>query len=484
MLNGLYENLGGVGSVSVIIISVAIVLICGFLATRLTKLLRLPNVTAYILTGIVIGPFCMDLIPSTVVSGMDFISDIALAFIAFSVGEYFRLDTLRVNGKKVAIIALFDTLIVTVLVFILTYFVLGLNLAVSIVLSALASVVSPSSTMMTIRQTGARGDFVNTLLSVIALNDVVGLVFFSIAVSLAMAWTLGGVSLQAVALPLLFNLLMIAVGVALGFLLKLLMKKRSNDNRLIIAVSLLLVICGVGAALDVSPLLGCMTMGMVYINATDDDRLFKQLNYFSPPILLLFFVQSGLKFRIDSLFSAGSSINGVPLLVISVLYFVVRIAGKYFGAWTGAAVAKKDKKVRNNLGLALLPQAGVAIGLAAMCGRIIGGSSGEILQTIILTASILYELVGPACAKFGLYLSDSYSVDATVEPVGERTATPDEKKAKRVEELKEQLFKIETELRDADGNISEEEKAFNEAADTEYGFSDYVRRNRKFINRR
>jgi len=480
MLNGLYEKLGGLSSVPVIIISIAIILIFGFLATRLTKLLKLPNVTAYLLTGILIGPFVMDLIPAPVVSGMDFISDIAVAFIAFSVGEYFRLDVLKSNGKKLTIIALFDILIVTVLVFVLTYFILGLSLPVSIVLSALASVVSPSSTMMTIRQTNARGDYVNTLLSVIAIDDIVGMISFSVAVSIAMAFTGGGISLGAIGMPLLYNVIMVAVGVLLGLVLKLFLKKRSNDNRLIIAVSLLLVICGIGAALDVSPLLGCMAMGMVYINVSGDDKLFKQLNYFSPPILLLFFVHSGLNFRIDTLFSAGSFINGVPLLVVAVLYFVIRTGGKYLGAFTGCAVAKKEKGVRNNLGLALLPQAGVAIGLASICGRVIGGADGEILQTIILTASIIYEIVGPACAKLGLYLSKSYGEDAPEQIQPTQKLSQEE----RVEQLKEQLYKIENELRDADGTYSEEERAFNEVAEQEFGFSDYIRKNRKFINRR
>ena len=145
-------------SVAVVIISVAMMLFLGFLMTRITKKLKLPNVTAYIVTGILIGPFCLDLIPKEVVSGSEFLPDIALAFIAFSTGEFFRFSTIKQNGLKVVVITLFEALSATVLVFLVTHLILGLNLAFSIVLAALASATAPASTVMTIRQTGAKGD--------------------------------------------------------------------------------------------------------------------------------------------------------------------------------------------------------------------------------------------------------------------------------------------------------------------------------------
>lgn len=475
MINVLYGKLG-YGSVSVIIISVAIMLFCGFLTTRLTKLLKLPNVTAYIITGIIIGPFVLDLIPETVSSGMNFISDIALAFIAFSVGEYFRVDVLKKNLGKLVVITLFESLAASVFVFVLTYFILGLNVSFSLVLAALASATAPASTMMTIRQTKASGDFVETLLSVVAFDDVISLLAFSIAISVASASLGSGFSFADFILPLAYNVLMIGIGVILAFALKFLMKKRSTDNRLIVSVALLFLLCGIGAVLGVSPLLGCMAMGMVYINISGDDKLFKQINYFSPPILLLFFVHSGVNFRINMLFSGGS-FGAVPLIVIGVLYFIVRIAGKYAGAFTGCAIAKKPKKTRNYLGLALIPQAGVAIGLAALAARTIGGEEGAVIQTIILSSSILYELIGPACAKLSLYLSGA--INATVmlsEPVTE--------KQNKVDELKERVMAIQKEIDAESYANTEEEKAFNESAFTEDSYSDYYKRYGKHINRR
>lgn len=151
-------------------------------------------------------------------------------------------------------------------------------------------------------------------------------------------------------------------------------------------------------------------MGTVYINGAKDPKLFKQINSFTPPIMLIFFVRSGLNFNFNALFDFNSKINGISLVWIGLGYFLVRILGKYLGAFLGCVVTKKKALVRNNLGLALVPQAGVAIGLAALARRIIGGESGVAIETIILASSVLYELVGPALAKLSLYLSHSYPV--------------------------------------------------------------------------
>ena len=480
MLDSFYEKLSQTSTVPVVIISVAIMLIAGFLLTRLTKLLKLPNVTAYILVGILLGPYVLNVVPDYVISGMDFISDIALAFIAFSMGEFFRFSTIKKNGAKVVVITLFEALLASVLVFILTYFILRLGLPFSIILAALASATAPASTMMTIRQTGAKGDFVDTLFSVVALDDVVSLVAYSVAVSIALASLGNGFSAADVLVPIAFNIMMIAIGIGGGFLLKFLMAKRSNDNRLIVSIALLFAICGVGAAVNVSPLLGCMAMGTVYINISNDDKLFKQLNYFSPPILLLFFVKSGLGFRLDALVDVQHSIGGVPLLVIGVLYFVVRILGKYGGAFLGCLITKKPKPVRNYLGMALVPQAGVALGLAALGARVLGGEMGSMLQTIILSSSILYELVGPALAKLSLYLSGSYGKEQTEEEAAESPPAKPTRE-QEVAALKEKLCEIQTAISVKEYARSPEEEAFLEATDASAA-TEYNRK--KFINKR
>lgn len=466
MFSGLYNRLEVTSPVAVIIISVASMLFFGFAMTRVTKLLKLPNVTAYILTGIIIGPYCLDIIPVSVIDGMDFLSDIALAFIAFGTGEFFRFSALKQNGAKVFFITFCEAMLASVLVFLVTYFILGVNLSFSIVLAALASATAPASMVMTIRQTGAKGDFVNTLLQVVALDDIIGLVAYSIAISVAIAALPGGSGFSVVNIvqPLAVNIGVLLLGAFFGGFLKLLMpKRRSADNRLIISIAVLFAFCGICAILGISPLLGCMSMGTVYINITNDDKLFKQLSYFSPPILLLFFVRSGLTFRLDALFGGAGTLGGTSLITIGVVYFIVRIAGKYAGAFLGCAAVRKPGKVRNYLGLALIPQAGVAIGLAALGARTLGGEMGDALQTVILASSVLYELVGPAAAKLSLFLSGSYSNKleelAPVEETG-----PDGVPKTEAQLLIERVKTIERSLPPPE-LPSEEERAFTEAAE-------------------
>ena len=465
--------------VAAVIISVALMLFFGFAMTRITKLLRLPNVTAYIVAGILLGPYCLGLVPQRIIDGMDFLSDVALAFIAFSTGEFFKLSVLKKNGWKVVWITVLEATLASVLVFVLTFWVLRLPLSFSVVLAALASATAPASTMMTIRQTGAKGDFVNTLLQVVALDDVVGLVLYSVAISVALAAQSGGghgFSFETLVLPLLTNLGVLALGGVFGLLMKLLMpQKRSKDNKLIISVALLFAFCGVCALLDLSPLLGCMVMGTVYTNIADDDKLFKQLNYFSPPLLLLFFVRSGMSFQLDALISPAGALDGVPLLVIGASYFLVRILGKYAGAWLGCRLVRKDRLVRNYLGLALIPQAGVAIGLAALGARTLGGAMGSDLQTVILASSVLYELIGPGCAKLALYLSKSYSTKLEDVVVVEELTETGEKKTD-VQLLIERIQKIQKELPALDSDMSEEEAAFTEAAEEQLAQTQAQRR--------
>lgn len=433
------DILENTSSVTQVMVSIAIIMICGYLISRLTKLAKLPNVTGYILAGILIGPYCFNLVPENVITGLDFISDIALAFIAFSIGEYLKFSNFKQNGKKVVLITICESLLSAVLVFVVMFFILKLNLSFSLVLSALSTATAPASTIMTIRQTKAKGEFVDTSLQVIAIDNVISIVLFSIALSIAVATLFGnGVSFNEIVMPLVKNLIALVIGVGLGFLLKVLIKsKLSSDNRLIIAVCTIVGFCGISSLLNVSPLLGCMAIGTIYSNFAKDDTLFLQLNYFSPPLLLIFFVKSGLGFNFSALLSNSNAL-GISLLVVGIVYFVVRIIGKYMGAFCGASITHASKSTQKYLGLTLIPQAGVAIGLVALGARTLGGELGDSLQTIILASSILYELVGPICAKLALYWSGSYC------------KIPN-KKAKSKKQLSQD-------------NVSREEQAFNEAS--------------------
>ena len=463
----LQELLASLSPTASIILSVALMLFVGFAVTRLTKLVKLPNVTAYILTGVMLGPYCLNLIPATVVDGMDFLSDITLAFISFNMGEFLRFEMLKKNAVRVLVITLCEALLAASAVFLVLYFLLGLPLPLTVVLAAMAATTSSTSTVTIIRQTGAKGDFVNTLVQVAALDVIVGLMAYSVAISVAGALEGAGLSVGSVILPLVTNLGIMVLGGGFGFLMKLLMtRKRSTDNRLIIALALLFAFCGICALLDVSPLLGCMAMGMIYINITKEDKLFKQLNYFTPPFLLLFFVKSGVGFNMGDLFSGGSGL-GVSLVVVSLVYLVVRMLGKYFGAFLGCVFSRKEKKVRTNLGLALIPQAGVAIGLAALGAARLGGETGEMLETVIVAAGVLYEIIGPACAKLSLYLSGAYS-DKLEELVPVEATTSDGTPKSTVDLLIERIRVIQQTIPAHEVRAAEEEQAFNEAAEEHY----------------
>ena len=463
------------------IVSLAVMMLSGFLLTRLTKKLRLPNVTGYIVAGILIGPYCLNTVPASFVAHTDFLSDIALAFIAFSTGEFFRLSALKKNGPQVILITVFESLTASLVVFGVVWGILGMDLSFSVVLAALAAATAPASTMMTIRQTQARGDFVDTLLQVVAFDDIVGLVAFSAAIAVAVsAWSGTGFSFATLVVPVLSNLGILLLGALFGLLLKLALKNRSSsDNRLIISVAMLLAFCGISTLFGISPLLGCMAMSTVYINLTDDERLFRQLGYFSPPILLLFFVRSGMSFDLSAVLGNAGALGSTPLLLVGALYFFTRILGKYAGAWLGCALTGKDAKVRNYLGLALVPQAGVAIGLAALGARTLGGEVGRSLQTIILASSILYELVGPGLAKLSLYLSHSYS--NKLEELAPVPETDETGKAKTEAQLLAERIQAIQKTLPQPSLTEENERVFTEEAEAAWRntWNETLNRNRK-----
>ena len=458
-------------SSSVAVISISIILLFGFLATRLTKLIKLPDVTAYILTGILLGQYVFNVVPMTFVRSTDFLPDLALSFIAFSTGEFFKIDALRKGGIKVIISSIIESSLVAILIYSLARFIFHLSMPFSLVLSSLAIATAPASIMMTIRTTGAKGEFVENLLQTIALDDVLALLVYSIAVEICRTTNQTvTIDIIRVITPIITNLIAIAVGAFFGLVLKtFIQEKSSNDNRLIIAIAIIIGYCGLCTVFDVSPLLGCMAMATVYINISENDRLFKQLNYFTPPILLLFFVRSGLNFNIGSLFETSNPLGSQPLLLISITYFIIRIIGKYSGSYIGSKITGKTDIICKYLGLALFPQAGVVIGLAALGARVIGGIQGEALNTIIVTSSIMYEIVGPICAKLALQLSGSYS--NKLEDITNVNEYDEQGKHKSsLELLIERINQIQEDLPKHD--INEDEKAYEEAIEEmEYYYS-------------
>lgn len=388
------ESFSQFSSTTMILLSLSMILLAGFAFTRITKLAKLPNVTGYIVAGVLIGPYVMNLIPQHFVESMGFVSDIALAFIAFGVGRFFQKEAFQETGVGVIIITLMESLVAGILVTGCMYYIFHLDFNFCLLLGAIATATAPASTMVTIRQYHARGPFVNTLLQVVAFDDAVCLIVFSIATALINVNAEAKLSFMEMMLPIIYNVAALVLGFISGVLLsKLITPDRSEDNRLIITTSLLLLISGLCASVNVSPLLSCMVFSTTYMNITHDKQLFKQVEKFTPPVLCMFFVVSGMSLNIYSFGSLG---------IIGVAYFGIRIVGKYLGAYFGSVAAKSSKPIRNYLGLALIPQAGVAIGLAFLGKRILPDALGTMLLTIILSSSVLYELVGPVCAKIAL----------------------------------------------------------------------------------
>ncbi|MEA4822765.1 MAG: cation:proton antiporter [Clostridiaceae bacterium] len=397
------------------ILSIAVMLIAGFLATRVTKKAHLPNVTGYLLAGVVLGPFVLGVLSAPVIDTMGFLTDVAPALIAFGVGKYLKVSKLRENFRRVLVITLCEALLAAAVV---TFCMMGIfhyEWPFALLLGVIAAATAPTSTIMTIRQYKARGRFVNTLLQVIAVDNALAILAFSIAAVLVQSASADAVmSTLDILLPLFYNIILITLGALAGLLLKrIITPSRTIDHMLVLALAILLIIAGAGAWMNVSPLLACMVMGMVYVNLGGDKRLFKLVARFSPPILLMFFVLSGARLNIPSLATAG---------IAGVTYFAIRIVAKFGGAWFGATISRSTPETRKYIGLALIPQAGVSIGLAALAQRILPSDAGVLLSTIILSSGLLYEIVGPACAKLALKKTGAF-IRKPSEAVGEQQRT-------------------------------------------------------------
>lgn len=387
---------------TVILLSIAIMLFSGFLATRITKKLKLPNVTGYIIAGILIGPSMLHLVPETVIDNCAFLSDIALAFVAFNTGRFFRRQALEQTGKSVVLITLLESFLSGILIIVVCYFPLRLSWELSLLLGAIATATSPTSTLMTIQQYKAHGEFVDTLLQVIAVDNIVCLLIYSVIS--AIVGSESTLQVSTVVMPILYNLLSIGLGIVCGLLLcTIITPKRTSENRLILTVGLLCGLGGICAVMNISPLLSCMMFGAVYINRSGNDAIYQQIARFNPPIMSMFFVISGMNLNVSSLAAFG---------IVGFVYVIIRIIGKYAGTYVGCMVTKKRPQVRNYLGLALIPQASVAIGLAFLGQRLLPAEIGDLLLSIILAAAVVYELVGPACAKLALSRSGAIPQDA------------------------------------------------------------------------
>ena len=497
LLNALSITGEGMRIASGIVISLGVILILGFLMTRLTKLLKLPNVIAYLLVGILIGPSLINLIPTEFISRTSFISDVALVFVAFTAGEFFKFDVVKKSLGKSIVITIIESLVTFALVFVLCLLIFSYKeIPFSLVLASLASATAPTSTIMTIKQTGAKGSYVTTLLEILAIDGVIALVLYTISISVFMGAADGALNFTDVAWPLLKMIICLVIGVAFGFVLKFLISsKRTTGNRLIIVVAILLLFCGICSLFSQSPLLGGIAIGTVYTNlckSKDEEKLFAQVNYFVPPIMLLFFVRSGMSLDF-SVFTQSNGLTAVPFIVIVLAFLAVRFVGKYGGAYLGSVATAQPKENRNFLGFGLIPQASVAIALATMASMTISSLADQekygqyvtALLAIILASSIIFELIGPVLAKLGLYASHSYGHDDinAVIPEKDLNVVTEEGSSKEIDTLAAQINHLSKEIPPL-APEEVEEKAFTEAAEEYYENEVNSRNHRGFINRK
>ena len=483
---------GGMKIASGIVLSLGIILILGFLMTRLTKLLKLPSVIAYLLVGIIIGPSLINLIPGEFITRTSFISDVALVFVAFTAGEFFKFNAIKKSLGKAIVITAIESVVTFGLIFVLCFLVFRLGAPFSLVLAALASATAPTSTIMTIKQTGSKGHYVTTLLEVLAIDGVFALILYTISISIFIGVADGStLSFMDIGWPLLKMVICLIIGVAFGFALKFLISsKRTVGNRLIIVVAVLLLFCGVCSLFGQSPLLGGIAIGTIYTNLcknTDEEKIFAQVNYFMPPIMLIFFVRGGMSLDF-AVFTQESTLTTVPFIVIVLAFLVVRFIGKYGGTFVGSVVTAQPKETRNYLGFGLIPQASVAIALATMAAVTLQAYNHDeyatALLAIILASSIIFELIGPVLAKLGLYLSKSYgheSIDE-VAPASNLDVVNEEGSSREIDKLAAQIDHISKEIPPLQPE-EVEEQAFTEAAE-EYETENYSRNRRGFINRK
>jgi len=419
------------------LLTTALALMAGLLMTRVFKVLHInfPDVTSYLLAGLLVGPYALGRLG---IRGLGFTSfeeieaisvlkNAALGFIAFSIGSEFKLSDLKSIGKQAFVIGVFQAVIATIIVdvfLIVLHFILGgdiLPISVCVTLGAIASATAPAATLMVVRQYKAHGPLTKLLLPIVALDDAVGLVVFAVSFGIAQALEGGALNVFSIALnPLLEIVCSLVLGAFMGWILSLLEKLFfSNSNRLSLVISFVLMTIGLSSfkfalgpvTVGFSSLLVCMMLGTVFCNLSEySEDMFKRSDKWTVPLLCTFFVISGAELDLG-VFAKPA------MILIGVVYILVRSLGKYCGARWSSGWMKCEPKVHQYLGITLLPQAGVALGMVVTASAL-GGQEAAVIRNVVLFAVLVYEIVGPSLTKWALTRA------------GEITETPAEKKTR------------------------------------------------------
>lgn len=399
-----------------ILISLSIALIAGLLLSRLAKLIKLPAVTAYLVAGILVGPYVLGSFGikglgflTEDLKGLKIISELALGFIAFSMGNEFRLSQLKLIGKKATIIGVFQGVITCILVdvaLITLHFLRPdiLSIEAAIILGAIATATAPAATLMVIKQYKAQGKLTDILLPVVALDDAVGLIIFAISFGIAKSIGSNDVAVLNIILePLIEIILSVLLGTILGLIFNEIEKHfQSRSKRMSVVVTFVMLAVGLsmlkfeveGIHIGFSSLLTCMMLGTVFCNECEvSEELMRRADRWTAPVLILFFVISGAELEL-------SIFKSLPIIIVGIVYILSRTIGKLFGAGVTSKLVHCDSKIVKYLGITLLPQAGVALGMALKATEI--GPEGNMVRNITLFAVLVYELIGPFLTKIAL----------------------------------------------------------------------------------
>ena len=402
------------------LVSVSVALLAGLLMTRLFKIFKLPAVTSYLIAGVLIGPYCLGALglegigfhSFEEVAALGVLSDVALGFIAFSIGSEFRLEDLKHTGKQAFVIGIFQALVAAILVDLALYvFHLIrpdiLSVPQAITLGAIATATAPAATLMVVRQYKAKGKLTNLLLPIVALDDAVGLIVFAVSFGIAKSLIVGSVDIISIIVnPIVEIICSLTLGAVMGWVLTQLEKMfNSNTNRLNLTIGFVLLTVAL-TTLDFhigpvhiafSSLLTCMMLGTIFCNICPlSFNLMDAADRWTSPLFAVFFVISGAELELG-VFSSGA------IVLIGVIYILFRSLGKYLGTFVSAKAVKCDVEICKYLGITLLPQAGVALGMCVSAMAL--GEDGNLIRNITLFAVLIYELVGPLFTKMALTAS-------------------------------------------------------------------------------
>lgn len=379
-----------------VLLKIGIVLVVGLVGGKVARIFKLPNVSGYLVAGLFLGPSFFKYISAADIDSLSVISEVALAIIAFSIGSEFVFKDMLKLGKSIVIITLLEVIGAVAVVFSLMYFVFGQPFAFSIVIASMSAATAPAATLMVMRQYRADGPLTRTVLPVVALDDVFGIMAFGIALSLARISVGGSDStlLQMLVQPLVEIVGSLGLGLVLGFILAWVAKKAEDrDEMQGISLAAIAVATGLSTWLGLSPLLTNIVMGTVVVNVMrHSTRVFTSVNDFASPVYVLFFTLAGASLDLRILMSVG---------LMGLAYIVARAVGKGVGAYAGARYVKAPESVQKYLGLALLPQGGISIGLSVLVRQFLPQYAVPI-TTIIMFSVLVYEVSGPIFAKIAI----------------------------------------------------------------------------------